>query len=150
MKIEIDTKNDSRQEIMSVIRLLQNSIGEDQREIFNINNEIDEVKEKIKTAKSEEGYVNLFAPNEKLEEKEEPISEEQSSSDSGGFLGDFFSTNETSIEEQNNRNDSQEQINNSEKSGFIEGNFDSQNQDDIQDDDQDKNDDEDKPRVTLY
>ncbi len=84
MKIEVNTKEDSKEEIMHAIKLLMSAAGMQGKEVFsNEISEIEESKEEngmlnlfndSKTdepKKDNDGYVNMFAPNEEKEEENE-------------------------------------------------------------------------------
>ena len=65
MKLEIDTKSDSREEIMHAIRLLQKAVGEEI--MSNSAPVVEEEKQEAGTA----GFVNAFKnyENDKLQRK---------------------------------------------------------------------------------
>ncbi|MFT4297973.1 MAG: hypothetical protein ACMXX5_02165 [Candidatus Woesearchaeota archaeon] len=157
MKVEIDTKIDSKEEIKQAIKLLMSSLGED-KEIFSnepdlnssimpksSSNIIDSKDDAINDSdESNSGYINLFASNDEIKSQEN-----ESQNSSSGFAG-FFSNSTASS--------------NTEKNNSINHNEDNDNEDE-EDEDLDKEeekendeffkeyDDEDtkkKPRITFY
>jgi hypothetical protein len=141
MRIEIDTKSDSKEEIKHVIKLLMSSLGEDKENLSNqtnINDIFNSNNNEKKTSEDNEGYINIFAPNEI---KEEPAQEKK---EENTFAG-FFSNNESYIEiksdniNENNENNNDEDNSNQERDSFFK---------EYNDDDDDNN--KKKSKISFY
>ncbi|MCB9358825.1 hypothetical protein H6503_02755 [Candidatus Woesearchaeota archaeon] len=66
MKIEVDTKTDSKEEIRHAIRVLKAALGEDNE---NFSNNGNSSSSGFDSRQDSDGYVNLFAPNPTKEEQ---------------------------------------------------------------------------------
>jgi hypothetical protein len=147
MKIEINTKEDSKEEIKHVIKLLMSSLGEDKEIMSNdpessIKNEqlnlFSSNDEKIKP--DNDGYVNIFAPNPETkieEEKEEENNGEQPKTSFEGFFSNsqIYENNNNQDKEDEEENDNEEVNNNEQRDSFFK-----------EFDDDDKN----KTKITFY
>jgi len=114
MKVEVDTKHDSKEEIKHAIKLLMAAANMENKEVFSnepeesssandlVNLFGDEPKKEESSSESSGSYVNLFAPNE---ETAPPVEETEQAQEAGNPLANFFGTSESSDGEPDGQTD---------------------------------------------
>lgn len=126
MKVEVDTRRDSKEEIKHAIKLLMAAANMKNKEIFSNepeeNNSANDLinlfgdepkKEESSSNQNNGGYVNLFAPNE---ETSPPVEETEQAQESGNPLANFFGASNSNDGEPDGQTDPDDD---NDESGFF-------------------------------
>jgi len=122
MKIEVDTKNDSKEEIKHAIKLLMEATNTNDKEVFSTEPEPekgpmsdlvnlfgDNSKKEDESKVDDDGYLSIFSENE---EKEEATQQAQDSNPLANFFGSSEpatkSADESTDEDDNDNEDDPE------------------------------------------